>query len=240
MTAQFSRDSINAVPDRAGHRPRLQAEMSEPLAARMESISRRFLGRPYVTNPLIGSAESPEIFTDAISGFDCVTYIETVLARALSRNKAESSSILRQIRYQNGVVDWKRRNHYMTVWIRNNQRNGLVRQLRFGNASIRLDRRLNMVPGVPSRRCAFSCVPKRSFSRVDSQIQTGDLIFFASTRPHLDVFHCGLLVRSGDRLRLRHASRSQSGVVEQDLSQFLKANRMSGILLVRPLERIPH
>jgi cell wall-associated NlpC family hydrolase len=212
----------------------------QPLAVQMESISRRFLGRPYKTNPLIGSADAPEVFTDATSGFDCVTYIEAVLARASSRNKAESSSILRQIRYQNGVVDWKRRNHYMTAWIRNNQHNGLVRQLRFGNAAIRIDRRLNMVLGLPSRRCVFTCVPKRSISKVDSQIQTGDLIFFASTRPQLDVFHCGILVRNGDRLRLRHASRTQSGVVEQDLSQFLKANRMAGILLARPVERVPH
>jgi len=206
----------------------------------MESISRRFLGRPYATNPLMGSADSPEVFIDAISGFDCVTYIETVLARALSRNKAESSSILRRIRYQNGTVDWKRRNHYMTGWIRNNQRNGLVRQLRFGSAEKHIVRRLSMVPGLPARKCAFSCVPKGSISKLDSRIQTGDLIFFASTRPQLDVFHCGIVVRSGKSLLLRHASRSQSGVVEQELSQFLKANRMAGILLARPVERAAH
>jgi len=206
----------------------------------MESISRRFLGRPYITNPLIGSAESPEVFTDAISGFDCVTYIETVLARALSQNNVESSAILRRIRYQNGVVDWKRRNHYMTDWIRNNQRNGLVRQLRFGAVAARVERRLGLVPGLPTRRSAFSCVPKRFLPRIESRIQTGDLIFFASTRPQLDVFHCGIVVRSGDRLLLRHASRSQSGVVEQELSQFLKTNRMTGILLARPTERAAH
>jgi len=86
----------------------------------------------------------------------------------------------------------------------------------------------------------FSCVPKRSLSRIDSRIQTGDLIFFASTRSQLDVFHCGIVVRSGNSLLLRHASRSQSGVVEQQLSQFLKANRTAGIMLARPVERATH
>jgi cell wall-associated NlpC family hydrolase len=206
----------------------------------MESISRQFLGRPYKTNPLIGSAESPEIFTDEISGFDCVTFIETVLARAFSRNKKESVSILRQIRYQGGSVDWKRRNHYMTDWIRNNARNGMVRHVDFGTTAITKKRRLDLIPGLRPRNCTFSCLPKRSLSRIDSRLQTGDLIFFASTRPQLDIFHCGVVIRDGERLLLRHASRSQSGVVEQDLSRFLKANRMSGIMVVRPIERAAH
>jgi cell wall-associated NlpC family hydrolase len=203
----------------------------------MESISREFLGRPYETNPLIGSAESSEVFTDAISGFDCVTFIETVLARALSRDRTESSSILRRIRYQGGSVSWARRNHYMTDWIRNNERNGLVRRVDFGTTSVTKKRRLDMIPGLRPKSRSFACVPKRYLSRIDSRLHSGDLIFFASTRPRLDVFHCGVVIRSGEGLLLRHASRSQSGVVDQDLSHFLKANRMAGILVARPVER---
>jgi hypothetical protein len=33
---------------------------------------------------------------------------------------------------------------------------------------------------------------------------------------------------------MRHASQSQRSVVEQELSDFLKANRMSGVIVVRP------
>jgi len=33
---------------------------------------------------------------------------------------------------------------------------------------------------------------------------------------------------------MRHASRSQGMVVEQELSEFLKANRMAGVIVVRP------
>jgi hypothetical protein len=62
----------------------------------------------------------------------------------------------------------------------------------------------------------------------------GDLIFFASTRKQHDVFHCGIIVRDGDRVLMRHASRSRGGVVEQDLEEFLKANRMAGVIVVRP------
>ncbi len=187
---------------------------AQPVAVRVDSISRQFLGRPYVTNPLIGSADTPEVFIAGIDGirggFDCVTYVETVIARSYARNSKDYASFLRRIRYESGRVDWKRRNHYMTNWIRNNARAGLVQQLNFGTASISKQRQLNMVPGLPPQKQRFSCVPKRRLGKVACNIQSGDLIFFASTRPHLDVYHCGIVIRDGEQA-LDAARLSQSG-----------------------------
>jgi cell wall-associated NlpC family hydrolase len=70
--------------------------------------------------------------------------------------------------------------------------------------------------------------------RLKPNLQSGDLIFFASTRKNLDMFHAGIIVRDGKKVSMRHASRSQGGVVEQELSEFLKANRMAGVIVVRP------
>jgi hypothetical protein len=39
---------------------------------------------------------------------------------------------------------------------------------------------------------------------------------------------------------LRHASRSQGRVVEQELEEFLKMNRMAGIVAMRPREVARH
>src|SRR5713101_1224879 len=58
--------------------------------------------------------------------------------------------------------------------------------------------------------------------------------FFVSTRKHLDVFHAGIIVCDGNRVLMRHASRSRGFVVEQELSEFLKANRMAGVIVARP------
>lgn len=201
---------------------------------RIEFLSRQFLGNPYKTNPLIGSAEQPEVFVAATDGFDCVTYIETVLALARASNVREFTDGLRKIRYERGRVEWKRRNHYMTQWIRNNTRIGAIRRI---SAKVPLRtkvRTLNGIPGLPPAHTCFECVPKPAIRRLTRHLKTGDLIFFASTRKHHDVFHCGLLIREGDRIRLRHASRSQKGVVEQDLHEFLKSNRMAGVIVVRP------
>jgi cell wall-associated NlpC family hydrolase len=214
---------------------------AQPVAVRVDSISRQFLGRPYVTNPLIGSVDTPETFIAGIDGirggFDCVTYVETVIARSYARNTKDYASFLRRIRYESGRVDWKRRNHYMTNWIRNNAHAGLVQPLNFGTASITKQRQLDMVPGLPPQKQRFSCVPKRGLGKIAASVRSGDLIFFASTRSHLDVYHCGIVIRDGERFLMRHASRSQGGVVEQDLSSFLKANRMAGVILARPVEQ---
>jgi cell wall-associated NlpC family hydrolase len=203
----------------------------------MESISGRFLGYPYVANGLIGSANTPEVFNDSLHAFDCVTYIESVIALAYAGKPGNFSSILKKLRYEDGKVAWNRRNHYMTQWLRNNVRSGLIDRVASRKQTNHKDRLLSVVPGLAPRRERFSCIPKRAVNSVRREMQTGDLIFFASTRPQIDVFHCGLVVRKGEKVFLRHASRGRGGVVEQELDSFLKQNRMAGVILARPVDR---
>ena len=156
------------------------------------------------------------------------------MALALASNVNEFADWLRKIRYEQGRIDWKKRNHYRTRWIRNNIRIGAVRPISARAASRRKTRTLDAVPGLPPVFARFNCVPKPAIRRLMPDLQTGDLIFFASTRRHLDIFHCGVLIREGDHLQMRHASRSRKGVVEQDLDEFLANNRMAGVIVVRP------
>jgi cell wall-associated NlpC family hydrolase len=206
---------------------------------RIEVLSRQFLRHPYRANALIGSASTPEVFTASLDGFDCVTYLETVLALSRASKVEDFVDWLRRIRYAKGRVEWRRRNHYMTGWIRNNTRDGIVRRVRTSAPAIVKERKLDVLPGLPPVRVRFACVPKGSAPRLVRRLQTGDLVFFASTRKHLDVFHCGILVRTGDTVRLRHASRSRGAVVEQDLTEFMRNNRMAGVIVVRPTEERP-
>src|ERR1019366_10721835 len=94
---------------------------------RVDVLSRHFLGHSYKPNPLIGSADTAEVFTASLDGFDCVTYIETILALARAVNVDDFIEWLRKIRYAEGRIEWARRNHYMTLWIRNNVRTGIIR-----------------------------------------------------------------------------------------------------------------
>ena len=204
-------------------------------ASRIEVLSRHFLGRPYKTNSLIGSADTAEAFTASLDGFDCVTYIEIVLALSRASNVDEFTKWLRKIRYDRGRIQWERRNHYSTLWIRNNIREGIIGPVSLPAVpTVSIDRVLNVVPGLAAQRTRVKCVPKLAAPRLERYLQTGDLIFFASTRKHLDVFHAGIIVRDGERVLMRHASRSHGYVMEQELREFLKANRMAGVIVARP------
>ena len=206
--------------------------------SRIEVLTRHFLGQPYQFPSLIGSATTPEAFTVSLDAFDCVTYVEVVLALSFSSTVDEFTAWLRRIRYAGGQISWSRRNHYMSGWIRSNTRTGAVRPLRSREIkTIVKQRTLDSVPGLPPVRARFACVPRRAIGALSRRLETGDLIFFASVRKHLDVFHCGVIVRQGQRILLRHASRSRGGVVEQELNDFLKANRMAGVIIARPKEQ---
>jgi hypothetical protein len=205
------------------------------VASRIDFLSRHFLGHSYRPNPLIGSAGTAEVFTASLDGLDCVTYIETVVALARASSVDDFTGWLRKIRYERGVIQWEKRNHYTTLWIRNNIRNGILKPVSMPAVpTISRDRVLNVVPGLAPQRTRVRCVPKPALPRLERYLQSGDLIFFASTRKHLDVFHAGIIVRDGKRVLMRHAARSEGLVVEQELSEFLKANRMAGVIVMRP------
>ena len=206
------------------------------VAARVDVLSALLLECPYEAHGLVGSAETPEVFTASLEGFDCVTYVETVLALARASEPGGFAEELRGIRYDAGRVEWARRNHYMTDWVRRNARTGVVRPVSAGTLATRKDRLLDAVPGFPPTRARFSCVPKPKLAAFESRLRNGDVLLFASTKAGLDVFHCGLLVRRDESWKLRHASRSAGRVVEEDLASFLRANRTAGLIAVRPLE----
>ena len=59
--------------------------------SRINVLSRDFVGHSYKPNPLIGSANTPEVFTASLDGFDCVTYLETKRSRARRRLMTSSN-----------------------------------------------------------------------------------------------------------------------------------------------------
>jgi len=213
----------------------LKAKSRRSAVSRIDAFSHHFLGHRYKANPLIGSSDTPEVFTASLDGFDCVTYIETILALSRASNAVDFTQWLQRIRYQDGRVEWTRRNHYMTGWIRNNTKAGVVRLVAMpSEATVVRSRLLNLLPGLAPKLVRIRCLPKSDIRRIAPSLETGDLIFFGSTRKNLDIFHCGIIVRNSQALLMRHASRRRGMVVEQNLDEFLKANRMAGVIVVRP------
>lgn len=213
-----------------------RAKPHRTVPARVEALSATLLGCPYEAHGLVGSATVPETFVASLDAFDCVTYVETVLALARAATPAELAEELRQIRYDGGVVEWERRNHYMTDWARQSSKRRVTWPVAAEGLGAKKEKLLDAVPGLPPRKTSFWCVPKSKFRALAPRLANGDVVLFASTKPGLDVFHCGFLVKAGGAWRLRHASRSAGRVVEEDLLPFLGANRMAGLIVVRPQE----
>lgn len=225
-----------------GPDPDLAALLAEaaglPFAERMGLLSARLLGRPYVTAPLVGSSALPERMVCRLDGFDCVTFAESVLALASCRRPGEFPRRLAALRYLDGEVAWRARNHYMSWWLERNAAAGLLSPLLPG-ALVReaRPRALSALPGWPIEERVVSYLPSERAALLDGTARTGDVVCFVSTRSDLDTFHVGLLVQ-GDVVGLRHAARSRGSVVQEPLAAFLSREETPGMMLARPLEPV--
>ncbi len=82
-------------------------------------ISKNFIGKDYFTDKENSIFVEPPIFD--VNNFNCITFIEIVLAFHISNNFNELSENLKKIKYKNGDMNFLNRNHFITVdWIPNN------------------------------------------------------------------------------------------------------------------------
>jgi hypothetical protein len=197
-------------------------------------ISACFVGYPYLRNPLIGSPTKPEVFVSRLDGFDCVTYIETVLALAGARNIEDFLVRLRDMRYVNGAVNWWSRLHFMTDWSRYQVQCGVLVDLTTGEDTIVQTKVLTTVAGLKPKISSYRYFPRNRLKLISPRFIDGDVIYFVSGRKGLDILHAGIIVRNNDRLFMRHATRRRRTVVEQPLDDFVYTNLMNGFILNRP------
>ena len=89
-----------------------------PLPERIDIISKSLLGLTYRLDPM-GEGVLPD--TDPLvqyEAFDCLTYVEEVLALALASESTSASTLRRAFRYQAEIVSYAQRNHFMELqWI---------------------------------------------------------------------------------------------------------------------------
>lgn len=210
-----------------------EAAALSSIPRRIDLISARLLGLPYIVHPLIGSATVPEQMTARLDGFDCVTFVETVLALATSRSVERFVERLRELRYASGQVNWHHRLHYMTEWSAANIQRGFLKDMTLGEGAIPCTRQLSYIAGLPPRTAHFRYFPKTAFEYTSRWLTDGDLIFFVSQNRHLDTYHVGLLVRRGETLLLRHARHMRHRVYEQPLAEFLRVSKTPGFIINR-------
>jgi hypothetical protein len=104
----------------------------DSMAEKINVISAQFISLPYVLGALGDGSmarfdQFPLYRTDA---FDCDTYVNTVLALALSDSLSTFQHCIRHVRYKNGHVGYIYRNHFTSIdWNKNNQNDRILKDI---------------------------------------------------------------------------------------------------------------
>jgi hypothetical protein len=231
----------------------------------MLEIGEFFIGTPYLAGTL--ETKGTESLVVNLRKFDCVTFVENVVAVAWFIKSRERSfkafqRLLQKIRYRRGrLQDYCSRLHYFSDWLHDNQKKGILRDVtrKIGGRPFRkaIDfmtthpdlylslgkmvslQKMKSVEKTISRRSLYF-VPKKALRRLEDRIRDGDLIAIVTNAEGLDVQHVGLAARVKNRIHLLHASSAEGRVVlsQKTLYRYLMQSRLrSGIMVARTLLR---
>jgi hypothetical protein len=215
-----------------------EAKTLPTIAQRIDFISAALRGTRYRGYTLIGGPHNPEKFVVRDDGFDCVTFCETVLAAARAGNLDEFETTLRAIRYHNGIVAWRERNHYFFEWSQHNIDNKTCRAITMDGAVV-LDKSVSAQRGLGRRHFSMTVIPRATMLANRTQLAHGDIVGFVTARPDLDYFHVGFITfGAGGELLLRHAAQSRHRVLDERMDRFLALNRVRYVTLLRPEEPV--
>ena len=227
------------------------------------AIGSLFINAPYQAATL--EAPGKEKLIVNLSGFDCTTFVETVLA--LSRcafhgkiTPAEFRKTLKFIRYRQGTIaGYPSRLHYFTDWLRDNEKKEILKDVSRQFDAEAQRKKINYMtthrtsyPALKNEdefqkmllveknlsHKVFYIIGKDKVSAQKAQIKNGDIIAFTTNQEGLDVAHAGFAYWQGRNLYLLNASSKEGGVVTsaKTLTAYLKQNKkFSGIILARPL-----
>jgi hypothetical protein len=210
---------------------------------RIDFLSRQFSGVPYKAATLIGGPQTQEALVINLAGVDCFTFIDYVEAMRRSASFAEFKENLRRVRYQNGVVDYKNRNHFFSDWILFNKDGieDVTGKIGVGKAKMAV-KMLNsaeggqpLLPSIAARKREVIYIPSELVDdTVLSRLKTGDYLGVYSEQKDLDVTHVGIVIKKGTAILFRHASSQKKyrRVVDEDLKAYF--SHKPGVIILRP------
>jgi len=214
----------------------VQAQPLPNISQRMDFISRSLIGIRYQSNTLIGGPGRKEVFVVRDDAFDCVTFCEVVLAAARARRVEEFEAALLRIRYENGHVNWAERNHYFGQWTKRAIENRICQPLDLPSTPVAKDVNWG---NLGKRRVTFAAVTASTLLSSKDRLVTGDVIGFVSHRSNMDFYHTGLIAFAKDgTLLLRHASQSRRRTLDERMADFVSANGVRYVTLLRPAEPV--
>ncbi|MCX7737528.1 MAG: DUF1460 domain-containing protein [Candidatus Kapabacteria bacterium] len=181
-------------------------------------FSREFLGYPYKAGTLEGEGE--EICRFDLTGFDCVTLVESslCLSRILMKGLNTIEDFANELiftRYRNGILeDYTSRLHYTADWAYDNIQKGVVEDLTKELGGVKLPLKVNFMSSNPNlypplkenkafidkikiieadiNSRNYYYIPKDKVKEIEPFLRTADIICIATNKKGLDYSHLGL------------------------------------------------
>lgn len=258
-TVQFSQADQNQLTQLLTQAPRLQQQSWPQL---IQTIAAKFEGAAYKGGLLDQSSQEELVLS--LSQFDCVLFVETVLAIARTVTVDNPSpqvfiDAVQDQRYRQGQRQgYCSRLHYFSDWMVDNQRRKLVKNITPALGGIPLPKQLNFMsehrqsyPQLQNNPTNWRCIqtvearlqslplhyiPQVQIRGIEASLQPGDIIAVATAVPGLDVTHTGLLYQMPNQAKgLIHASPGGSVRIAPNLATYVaNVDQSIGIIVARP------
>lgn len=238
----------------------------KPINEVIIEIGKSFLKTEYVAHTL--EKDGDEQLVINLTGLDCTTFLETSLtfARCIKKGKTsfeDYQNELTFIRYRDGKLNkYPSRLHYFSDWIYNNQQKGIVKDIteEIGGKEIKfnvdfmsenpkyytqLKDNPEFIPVISKQEDEINSrqyyyIPENDIEKIESKIQSGDLIALTTSDKGLDIGHVGLAIKmENGRIHFLHAplAGSKVQITETPLSDYAKKiKKHTGIIVLRVLE----
>lgn len=260
-----SKPSLNSVDSL--HYKACVASLPKGVPILLSDIAKYFVGSPYVANTLENN--DTEQLTVNLRSFDCTTFVESCVAIYETVHTGFSaisnfSDQLKRIRYRDGWINgYPSRLHYMTDWIYQNEKKGILRNVSAELGGDTINKQINYMSTHPesykhlngneeniekiksvedniNSERNYIVIPKSKINKIEYQIKDGDIIVLASKTEGLDYSHIGIAYYYQGMMTFIHASSKAKEVVveKQSLRQYINGQKKcSGISVLRMSDR---
>lgn len=274
LNAQAQRSVIKKPPT---HQDIFMAKMKMPIPTTMANgvveFGKSFRGNPYpkskidTTRRADGSVKlqpiSAEVLVVNLRLFDCVTFVENMIALTQTRRSKQPSldvfkGYLAKVRYRNAEIDYAARFHYFSDWLFENEKRGILKNITqeiggevfhktvfymslkkdtmYGNmADPGTFARMQKVENDITNREKYF-IPKDKVADIEFKIKDGDIIGITNRLDGMDMAHAGIALWQNGRLYILHASSQFRQVLVTDvpLVDYLARNKsQTGIMVGR-------
>lgn len=209
-------------------------------------FGKKFAGIPYVGGTL-DRADTEKLVVNTRQ-LDCTTYVETVLALSRCAVRKATSFIdyceeLKQIRYIGGEMAYTKRQHYFTVWMDNNEKEGIVKNIT-ANPPFTAVQEIHLhwmsthqssykmltahpkwLAGIKEMEQKeegkrWPYIPKENIVNTPllrNTIHDGDILVILTNKKGLDTSHIGIASWHSDGLHLLNASSIHKKVIDEPM-----------------------